>query len=136
MSAAAAPSRATQGPRTRPQALVVGPPSVQTPLQNLFACSTWSLEHEATVNDGIERLSRERFPAVICGGTDWKRLLSALSALDRPPVVIALSEDRDREDWLQAITSHVYVLDANRLAAPELFSLLNHAWRLCNRPGL
>ena len=135
MSAAAALSRQTQGARIRPQALVVGSAYVQTPLQNLFACSTWTLEREATVNAGIERLTRERFPAVLCGAQDWKLIVSAVSALDRPPIVIALSEDRGKEDWLQAITSHVYVLDANRLAAPELFSLLNHAWRLCNRPG-
>jgi len=138
MSAVAAPSRQLTDVRTRAQALVIGP-SVQASLQNLFARSHWKLEGESSVADAVERLVHDHFPAVFCSAADWKRILSAISALPHPPIVIALAVDRDkeaREDWLQAITSHVYVLDANRLAAPELFSLLNHAWRLCNQTGL
>ena len=136
MSAVAARSRQTSGAACRAAALVVGSSSVQAPLQNLFACSSWTLEQEPNLNAGMERLTREHFPAVFCSDADWRRILSAVSVLERPPIVIALAEDRAKEDWLQAITSHVYVLDANRLAAPELFSLLNHAWRLCNQAGL
>jgi hypothetical protein len=136
MSAAAAPSRQINVVRTQAQALVIGSPSVKVSLQNLFACSNWKLAHEVTLNRGIERLTQERFPAVICGAADWKPILDEVSELERPPVVIALSQDCAKDDWMRAIASHVYVLDANHLTAPELFSLLNHAWRLCNRPGL
>ena len=136
MSAAAAPSRQLTDVRTLAQALVIGPFSVEAPLQNLFARSHWKLEREPSLAAAVERLAQDRFPAVFCGASEWQRVLAAMSDIAHPPTVIALTENRDKEDWLQAITSNVYVLDVNGLAAPELFSLLNHAWRLCNQTGL
>jgi len=102
----------------------------------MFARSHWKLEREPSLPAALERLSRERFPAVFCGASEWKRVFDAVSRLDHPPMVIALSDDRADEDWLQAVTSHVYVLDTKRLAPPELFSLLSHAWRVCTQTGL
>jgi hypothetical protein len=124
------------GVRTRAQALAIGPSTANAPLQNLFARSQWLLESEPTLAAALTRLSQERFPAVFCSAADWRKTLAAVNTLQYPPIVIALSWNRGNDDWLQAITSQVYVLDANRLAAPEVFSLLNHAWRVCNQTGL
>jgi hypothetical protein len=115
---------------------VIGPPNLQTPLQNMFARSHWKLERESNLADAMERLAREHFPAVFCSSPDWKQVVDAVSRLDHPPMVIALSDDRAGSDWLLAVTSHVYVLDARRLAAPELFSLLSHAWHMSSHVGL
>jgi hypothetical protein len=136
MSTAVAPSRSFSDARTRAQALAIGSSSVNPSLQNLFARSHWTLVSEASVATAVARLSQERFPAVFCNAAEWQKTLEAVSTLQNPPIVIALSGHRADDEWLQAITKDVYVLDANHLAAPEIFSLLNHAWRVCNQTGL
>ncbi len=110
--------------------------SVQTPLHNLFANSHWKLEREPDIVGAVARLSREHFPAVFCQATDWRRVVPAVASLDHPPAVIALAQESSQDDWMQAIANNVYVLDAKHLAAPELFSLLNHTWRVCNKTTL
>lgn len=115
---------------------MIGPPNLQAPLQNMFARSHWKLEREPNLEAALERLAQERFPAVFCSASEWKKVVDAVSPLDRPPTVIALSDDIAEEDWLQAVSSHVYLLDLKKLAAPEIFSLLSHAWRISSQTGL
>jgi hypothetical protein len=136
VSAAAAPSRMPTDFRARAQALVIGPSNLQAPLENMFARSHWKLEREANLASALERLATERFPAVLCCAAEWKKVVDAVARLDHPPMVIALSDEWADEDWLQALTSHVYVLDMKRLSAPEVFSLLSHAWRIASSSGL
>jgi hypothetical protein len=135
MMAAVARSRPQPAP-SRAQALMIGLIAAHTPLLNLFATSHWTLQREPDLIAALERLSREHFPAVFCQAAEWKRIAPAMASLDRPPVVIALAESRATDEWMQAIASHVYLLDAKHLAAPELFSLLNHAWRVSNKTGV
>ena len=139
MSAAVAPSRLSTDARARAHALVIGPPNLEAPLHNMFARSQWKLEREADLDSALKRLARERFPVVFCNGSEWKEVVAGLARVDHPPMapmVIALSDDPTNEDWLQAVTSHVCMLETKRLAAPELFSLLSHAWRISSASAL
>lgn len=118
------------------QALAVGLFPAHTAIANLFARSHWALEHEATLAAAVARLGRERFAAVLCRAEEWKQIVEAIGALKdfqkARPVVIALSENPAKDDWLQAVANHVYFLDSRQLSAPDLFPLLNHAWRVCS----
>jgi hypothetical protein len=100
---------------------------------DIFAGSHWSLEREATSRAAAERLAHERFAAVLCPASDWREVAETVGFLNPSPVIIALSNDPPGDDWLDAIAKHVYFLDLRQLSAPELFPLLNHAWRTCNR---
>jgi hypothetical protein len=114
-------------------ALVIGPPTVQAPLEPLFSRSHWALEREADLQSALQRLSKERFPVVFCHAEDWKRIARSMANLDRAPMVIALaSEEPGKKDWIEAISHNVYSLNVNRLAPSKLFPLLNHAWRTSN----
>jgi hypothetical protein len=130
----------------RAQALAIGAFPANAPLVNLFARSHWTLALEPTVIAAAERLARERFAAVICHAAHWKQVVEMIGQImigqatigqsepryDTHPIVIALSENPAQDDWLQAIGSHVHFLDGNQISAPELFPLLNHAWRVCS----
>lgn len=102
----------------------------------MFARSQWKLEREADLESALERLAQERFPVVFCNGSEWKKVVEGLARVDHPPMVIALSDNPSNEDWLQAVTSHVCMLETKRLAAPEIFSLLSHAWRISSASAL
>ena len=132
MSAAAASARKPGAAPLPAQALAIGPCPAHAPLLNLFARSHWTLEHEPTINAATERLGRERFAAIFCNAADWRHVVAALGDGKTRPIVIALSENPAKDEWLEAIASHVHFLDANQLSAPELFPLLNHAWRVCS----
>ena len=118
------------------QALIIGPVAVQTPLERLFARSHWILERQSTLNEGVERLRQERFPAVFCQADDCRLVARAIARLKRPPLIFALSsEDTEEDDWIEAVAHNVYRMTAGGLAPSRLFALLNHAWRRCNEDG-
>ena len=115
------------------QALVIGPVSVHTPLERLFARSHWILERQSTLTEGVERLRQESFPAVFCQFDDYRPVARAIASLKRPPLLFALSvEDSGDNDWIEALAHNVYKMTVSGLAPSRLFPLLNHAWRSCN----
>lgn len=115
------------------QALVIGLAAVQTHLERLFARSHWVLEKQPTLNEGVERLRQETFPAVFCHLDDCRLVARAIAGLKQPPLVIALSpEESEADEWIEALAHNVYKMTADGLAPSRLFPLLNHAWRSCN----
>ncbi len=101
-------------------------------VQNLFAQSHWTLEREPGLASAIRRLASESFPAVICDIADWKRTAAALQALERPPILIALSNEVCHTEGVHAMAPNVFCVHTNHTATREIFSLLNHAWRMRN----
>lgn len=111
--------------------LLIGSGPLSAELERFFSSSHWSLDFAPSLAVAIRRLAVERYTAVLCTTEDWRRTAAAVEQLPHPPIVIALSES-GTESGVQAIAKDVYSFDLQRLSAPELFSFLNHAWRIRN----
>ncbi len=134
-AAATAPARSASV-RSPARVLAVGALASGFPLGNLFARSHWALEHEPDLHQLNGRLHREPCAAVLCNSDEWKQVVAALESLPAGPharpLVIALSENLAPEDWLRAVENQVHVIDSKQFSPPQLFSVLNHAWRVRN----
>jgi CheY-like chemotaxis protein len=114
-------------------AVAVGAVPFKAQLRALLSGSHWNLEWEATAKAAIERLKSDPFPVLICDAGAWEEVVHASRNLPRPPTVFVFTAAPDDGEWLKALAAGACYVDARRLDARHLFSLLNHAWRVWNK---
>ena len=114
-------------------AVAIGAVPFNSQLRAFLTGSHWSLEWVANTEAAIERLRSEPAPVLICDAPAWREVVEASRKLPRPPTVFVLTTKPNDEEWLDALAAGACYVDARRLDARHLFSLLNHAWRVWHK---
>lgn len=90
------------------------------------------LERVSTLEDALHRIEQETIPVMFCLSEDCKAFARMFRKLDRPPLLLALSDKRPvNDDWIETIAPNVHELNVNALSYSRLLPLLNYAWRTC-----
>ena len=114
-------------------ALVVGSTPLGEHLRNLLRGSHWNFEQSTDVEHAADRLSNGTISVVLCDASEWREVMAGASRASHPPQVLVFDPKPNDSEWREAIASGACYVDARRLDAPHLFSLLNHAWRVWNK---
>jgi len=101
-------------------------------LRHLLQGSHSNCEQSADIEHAAERLNHGNVPVVLCGANGWREVVAGASRATHPPQVLVFDEKPDDGEWRAALAEGACYVDARRLDAPRLFSLLNHAWRVWN----
>lgn len=116
--------------------LLIGPETLEWPIQHLFASSHWTLIRESSLNRGLDLVESARIPVVVCDEANVQRIEGAVSKLDPRPLVIALSENQKHAPGIHACGRSAFLMNVQRIVPGEWFSLLNQAWRINERSAL
>jgi len=116
--------------------LLIGEESLERPIQHLFASSHWTLIRESRLNRGLDLVESARIPVVLCDEANVQRIEGAVSKLDPNPLVIALSDNQQLASGIHVCGRSAFLINVQRIAPGEWFSLLNQAWRINERSAL
>jgi DNA-binding NtrC family response regulator len=101
-------------------------------LRGIFQHTKWSIQEAHTCDEAMDLLMHEPLAVVVCEATledgDWKKLLSALAALPRPPKVIVTSSDADDALWSDVLSSGGYDVLPRPFDRSEVARIVSLAW--------
>lgn len=83
-------------------------------------CQAWS---DASIDTLLPQAA-----VVFCTERDWHFAVQAADCMDRPPLVVVLTEEPDNSKWLDVLKTGAFCLSSNPLRMTEMLPLLNHAW--------
>ena len=97
----------------------------------------WTLFRAGTVRAAFSLVRDNHIPIVISDrdvpGGGWKKMLSALQRLARPPLLVVASRLADEHLWAEALNLGAHDVLATPFSATELVWVLGNAW---HRSGL
>ena len=104
-------------------------------LDKIFIDRRWTLFSKESVEDARLLLRENPTPVVLSDrdapGGGWKKLLSALQQLERPPLLIVTSRLADDHLWAEVLNLGGHDVLATPFRAQELVWVLENAWRHC-----
>jgi DNA-binding NtrC family response regulator len=101
-------------------------------LEEILRHSNWRLRSACTQMEAYQFLEDDRSPVVICesdlpDGT-WKDVLSKVSTLDCPPILVVASRLADESLWSEVLHLGAYNVLAKPLHATEVLHVVGSAW--------
>ena len=101
-------------------------------LRGIFQRTKWSIQQAHTCAEAMDLLAHEPRAVVVCEATledgDWKKLLSTLMSLPRPPKVIVTSCDADDALWTDVLNSGGYDVLPRPFDRSEVARVVSLAW--------
>ena len=102
-------------------------------LEEIFFQKQWMLFRTESVRDALSVLERTEISVVISDqdvpGGGWKKILSALQHLPRPPLLVVTSRLADDHLWAEVLNLGGHDVLATPFRANELVWVLENAWR-------
>jgi DNA-binding response OmpR family regulator len=101
-------------------------------LRNIFSHSNWQLDNARTWQEALVRLGRHRTPVVICEtelpDASWQDVLSGLSQMTEPPVLVVSSRLADERLWAEVLNLGGYDVLTKPFDSTEVFRVISLAW--------
>lgn len=103
-------------------------------LRRMLCGSPWRLFSASDSRSALRQLRRKRGIAlVLCDREFWKDLLSSVSEMREPPLVIVTARDADEQLWAEALNIGAYDVLAKPFAVAEVVRSLQLGWRYRQR---
>lgn len=104
-------------------------------VDEIFCQKRWSLFRAGTVRSAFSLLRENEIAVVISDrdvpGGGWKKMLSGLHRLARPPLLVVASRLADESLWAEALNLGAHDVLATPFSATELVWVLGNAWHRC-----
>jgi|KBSSwiStaDraftv2_1062776.scaffolds.fasta_scaffold2876799_1 DNA-binding response OmpR family regulator len=108
----------------------------QVSLRAIFTHSRWRLSEAASCADAISLLTADPVPILIVNAilpdATWRDLLTRVSALPNPPLLIVASHLADDQLWAEALNLGAHDVLDKPFRAREVFQSVSMAWRRWN----
>lgn len=102
-------------------------------LEGIFLQKQWMLFRSETVPSALSLLRANEVPVVISErdvpGGGWRKILSGLECLPRPPLLVVTSHLADDHLWAEVLNLGGHDVLATPFCAKELLWVLENAWR-------
>ncbi len=101
-------------------------------LEEIFFKKQWTLFRTGSVGDALSALDQNEIPVVIAErdvpGGGWKKILSSLQQLARPPLLVVTSRLADEHLWAEVLNLGGHDVLATPFSAKELVWVIENAW--------